>query len=138
MLFVMLFTMAGAEAQSTQAPHLFDAYSNSISCNSAELERIFSIAEGTQVQLALGTNFLFKGSVLNSIQRFPKLKSVLIKSSNFDAAMLSISKRVNADNSITYIGRILSETYADGYELVKQESNYILNKIKQKEILQDK
>jgi len=138
MLFGLLLCMAGAKAQSSQAPHLFDAFPNTISCNIIELERIFSIPEGTNVQIVLSTNFIYRGSILNSIQRYSNLKSVLIKSSNFDAAMFSISRRVNDDNTITYVGRILNKNYADGYELIKQGNSFILNKIELKEILQDR
>jgi hypothetical protein len=138
MLFGLLFTFAGARAQTTQAPHLFDAFSNTISCNTAELERIFTLAEGSTVQLALSNNFIFKGNILNSIQRYPNLKSVLLKSTNFASAVFSISRRINEDNSVTFVGRILNDQYADGYELVKQGNNYSLIKVKHDDLLQDK
>ncbi len=46
-------------------------------------------------------------------------------------ALLSISRRINDDNSVTYVGRIINEKYADGYELIKDNSgNYSFTKIK--------
>ncbi len=138
MLFGLLLIMAGAKAQSPQAPHLFDAFSSNISCSTTELERIFSITEGSNVQLNLSSNFIFKGTIINSIQKFSNLKIALIKSSNFDNAAFSISRRINDDNSITYVGRILSNNYADGFQLVKQGNIYSFNKIVADDLLQDK
>ena len=137
LLFVLLGMYCPAKAQTQQAPHLFDAFSNSITCNNTELERIFSFQQGASVQLAFSPNFIFKGNVNSNQQKFSNLQSVTIRSSNFDGALLSISRRLNDDNSITYVGRILNPDYADGYELLKQGSNYILNKIKHADILQD-
>jgi hypothetical protein len=52
--------------------------------------------------------------------------------------LLSISKRINDDNSITYVARIINEKYADGYELKKDiAGNYSFNKIKTDELIQD-
>ena len=51
---------------------------------------------------------------------------------------LSISKRIDDDNTITYVGRIINEKYADGYELIKDKSgNYSFNKIKTADLIQD-
>jgi len=52
--------------------------------------------------------------------------------------LLSISKRINDDNTITYVGRIINEKYADGYELKKDNNgNYSFNKIRTEELIQD-
>ena len=53
-------------------------------------------------------------------------------------SLFSISKRINDDNTITYVGRIINEKYADGYELKKDNyGNYTFNKIKTEELIQD-
>ena len=52
--------------------------------------------------------------------------------------MFAVSKRINDDNSVTYVGRIVNDKYSDGYELkVDSAGNYFLNKINMNEILQD-
>ena len=51
---------------------------------------------------------------------------------------MAISKRTNDDNSISYVGRIINEKFADAYELkINTDGNYYLNKIKLYDILQD-
>ena len=63
---------------------------------------------------------------------------MLVKSPSFNNALLCLSKRINDDNSITYVGRIINEKYADGYALVKDNAgNYSFTKIKTEDLIQD-
>jgi hypothetical protein len=72
------------------------------------------------------------------VQRYKNLKSYIIKSDVLNGAMFSVSERINDDNSITYVGRIVNDKYSDGYELkVDAAGNYFLNKINMNELLQD-
>ncbi len=140
MLFALLCSFANIQAQTTTAaPRLFDSFSNTINCNASELGRIFSLPAGSNIQVAFANDFIFSGAITSSLQKFANLKTVLIKSSNFNNALFAISKRINEDNSITYVGRILHDGYADGYDLKKNSTgDYSLIKIKLKDILQDR
>jgi len=52
--------------------------------------------------------------------------------------LLSISRRIDDDNTVTYVGRILNENSTDGYQLVKDKSGkYSFNKIKTADLIQD-
>ena len=63
---------------------------------------------------------------------------VVIRSSSLDNTLFSFSKRIEEDSSVSYIGRIINEKYADGYELKKEnDGTYSLNKIKTEELIQD-
>lgn len=139
MLFAMLTCLYSSKAQNTTPrPNLFDAFSNTINCSTSELERVFTIAEGNAVQLSFG-NFVFQGTVSASVNRYANLKNVLIRSSNFNGALFSISKRINDDNSVIYVGRIIHSQYADGYQLkIDASGNYFLNKIKLDDLIQDR
>lgn len=101
-------------------------------------KKIFTTASGSNLQLTF-QGITFQGTIINSIQKYSNLRSALIKADNFNGTILGISKRTNTDNSITYVGRILNDQYADGYELKSDANgNYFLNKIKLDELLQDK
>jgi len=52
--------------------------------------------------------------------------------------LLAISKRINDDKTVTYVGRIINDKYADGYEL-KRENNgsYAMQKIKTDALVED-
>lgn len=138
-IFSLLGCFETTIAQKTPSPNLFDSYKTIISFPTTELEKIFSTSSGNSVQLALSYDAIFKGTIVSNIQRYQNLKSAVIKLTDFDGAMFSISERKNDDNSITYVGRIINENYSDAYVL-KQETygGYYLKKFKLNDLLQDR
>ncbi len=57
--------------------------------------------------------------------------TVIVKSPALNNTLLAISKRINDDKTITYVGRIINDKYADGYELKKEQNgSYAMNKNK--------
>jgi hypothetical protein len=95
------------------------------------------VPEGGKIKLAFG-DFAFNGIVISSIKRYDNLYTVIVKSPSLDNTLLSISKRINDDQTITYVGRIINNNYADGYEL-KRENNgsYTMHKIKTEALIED-
>ena len=139
LLILLTVTYAGQAQKAHQLPKLFDGVGNRISYPKAELQKIFTKSKGSNFHLSLPGNFNFTGTVLSSVQRYKNLKSFIIKSDVLDGAMFSVSERINDDNSITYVGRIVNDKYSDGYELkIDAAGNYFLNKINMNELLQDK
>ncbi len=142
-LFVSGFLVASTFSSSAQIsrsvrPYLFANYSSKIPASVAELDKAFTAATGSAVKFVFSSGFTFNGTVISSVQKYNNLSSVLIKSPALNNTLLSISKRVNDDNTITYVGRIINEKYADAYELVKDETgNYSFTKIKTEELIQD-
>ena len=138
--FILLALTLNTKAQVAKAskPDLFGASSEKISTSVAELDKAFSLQAGSSIQLNFTDKFSFSGTIYSSIKRYNNLSSVIIKSPSLHNSLLSISKRVNDDNTITYVGRIINEKYADGYELKKDsEGNYSFNKIRTSDLLQD-
>ncbi|MDQ2863751.1 MAG: hypothetical protein M3R50_08930 [Bacteroidota bacterium] len=129
-----------SNAQLTMAsrPGLFSNFSSNIPASSVELDKAFTALAGSKIQLDFGDKFSFAGTILSSVQKYKNLKSVIIKSPAFKDAILSISKRIDEDNSITYVGRISRENSSDGYQLVKDNSGkYLFTKIKTADLIQD-
>ncbi len=126
-----------SQIQSSNRSQLFRNVSQRVPAKVTELDKAFSAREGSSVKLQF-KNFDFEGTITSSVKRYDNLYSVVIKSSSLDNAVFSISKRIGEDRSITYVGRIIHENYADGYELVQDEDGgYVLNKIKTEVLLQD-
>jgi hypothetical protein len=140
MLFLLLVITYSSGAQRTDLrPKLFNGVENKVSYPKAELEKIFTKTKGSKYQISLPGNFKFTGTVVSSVQRYDNLKSFLIKSDLLKGAMFAISRRINEDNTISYVGRIINEKYSDGYELkVDATGNYSLNKIDMNELIQDR
>ena len=139
-LAILIAVTIDTKAQVAKAsrPDLFGASSEKINASISELDKAFGADEGSPIQLKFTDKFSFTGVVYSSIKRYNKLSSVIIKSLILNNSLLSITKRINDDNSITYVGRIINEKYADGYELVKDNSgNYSFTKIRTADLLQD-
>ncbi|MEP6595469.1 MAG: hypothetical protein ABJA71_05960 [Ginsengibacter sp.] len=138
-LSILLAITHSSQAQKTDLrPKLFNAVENKIRYPKADLEKIFTKTKGSDFHISLPGNFTFSGTIVSTVQRYNNLESFLIKSDLLNGAMFAISKRINDDNSVTYVGRIVNDKYSDGYELkVDSAGNYFLNKINMKELLQD-
>ncbi|MDQ6901555.1 MAG: hypothetical protein M3139_00925 [Bacteroidota bacterium] len=127
-----------AQATTSSRPDLFNSYSAVIPASVSELDKAFTKGKTTSIQLNFSDKLSFTSTVLSSIKRYDNLSSVIIKSTLLQNSILSISKRINDDNTITYVGRIINEKYADGYVLEQDKSgNYSFNKIRTADLIQD-
>lgn len=126
-----------AQVTTSTRQNLFSRYSDKLPTAITELEKAFNAKPGTEVKLMF-SDFSFTGIITSSLKRYDNLYSVVITSASLNNTLFSISKRVNDDKTITYVGRIINEKYADGFELEKDSGgNYALNKIKTEDLLQD-
>ncbi len=131
------FTSNAQILHSNKAP-LFANVASSFKASVPELDKAFLAKEGSSVQLQFANSFTFNGTIMSSVQRYGKLSSIIVKSASLQNTLLSLSKRINDDNTITYIGRILNGASADGYELNKNiDGSYTFNKVKSEDLLQD-
>jgi hypothetical protein len=140
MLVLYSFLALTGTAQQTTAakPKLFAAFPDVINCNVNEIARVFTIAQGQQANLALAGNFAFGGTVTANEVKYSTLQSAVVKSPSFGNAIFHVSKRIKPDNSVVYVGRIINEAYADGYELKRDANgNYQLIKIKTEVVIPD-
>lgn len=137
-LLCTLYASIGFSQTGTAKPHQFDSYPRTISCTETELSKAFSTAAGQNIDLAFSDNFNFSGSVTGNEYKYNNLQSVVIKSPAFHNSVFAISKIINNDNTVTYVGRIINTDYFDGFELKKNASgNYQLIKIETKRVIQD-
>jgi hypothetical protein len=88
------------------------------------------------VKLNFG-DFTFNGIVTSSIKRYDNLYSVIIKAPGLNNTLLALSKRINDDKTVSYVGRIINENYADGFELRKENTGYAINKIRTDALIED-
>ena len=83
-------------------------------------------------------NFSFGGDVISKVTKYANLQSAVVKSPSFNNTIFNITKRINSDNSVTYIGHIVNKNYFDGYELKKKANGlYQLIKFETDRVLQD-
>ena len=139
LLAIVIMVSYASEAQilTSNRQNYFNKYAERLPANEAELEKAFSTAEGGKVKINFG-NFSFYGIVTSSIKRYEKLQSIIVKSPDLNNTLLAISRRINDDNTISYVGHIINEKYADGFELRKDKNGaYAMNKIKTDALIED-
>ncbi len=137
-LLCTLFATTAFSQGSAVKPKQFDNYPKVINCSPAELGRAFTFSKGQSASLSFSDNFSFSGSVTDNTVKYSNLQTVVLRSPAFNNSVFAISKRIEADNSITYVGRIINKNYFDGYELKRDLSgNYQLIKIETDKVIQD-
>lgn len=126
-----------AQVKTSGRQDYFIKYSQKLPAPVAELEKAFTTAQGAKIKISFA-DFSFNGTVASSIKRYHNLHSVIIKAPGMDNTLLSLSKITNDDQSVTYVGHILNEKYADGFELKKEgDGTYTMNKIRTDELIED-
>ena len=104
-------------------PLLFTSLPENIKVNVDNLKVLLKSSTGDAVASDLGKSsaFDFNGQVVSTASNHNNMiKSVVIRSSNYSGASLTISQITNEDGSISYTGRIISFSHGDLFELKQQ------------------
>lgn len=138
LLFILNSVTGFSQATADLKPKLFSNFPEKITFSELELSKVFNAAVDQNISLHFSDNFLFTGKVTSKVVKYSNLQTAVIKSPAFSDAIFALSKIINADNSISYIGRIINKKYFDGYELKKDAyNNYQLIKIETDKVIQD-
>ncbi len=112
-------------------PMLFSNLPEKIPVNTSDLDAYFTIQVGnsTQLNLVSGMNQKFEGNLVSRSDRSADgVQTAIIRSTNFNGARLTVTKRLNEDGSTTYLGRIISVQHGDLYELQNLQGQWFLVK----------
>lgn len=119
-------------------PKQFNNFPETINCSELELSRVFTTSPGQTISLSFSNNFTFTGTVTSNLSKYANLQSAVIVSPDYSNTIFSVSKTINADGSIGYIGRIINKSFFDGFELKKNASGiYQLKKVETDRVIQD-
>lgn len=110
-------------------PTLFSQFPEKMNCRITDLSSLLNAREGELVNVQLADQFSLRG-VVSSIANKDngRIQSVVIRSMNYDGAVLSFSKIIPAEGNPYYIGRIISLQHGDAYEIIYENGQYILNR----------
>ena len=137
LLMLSMLTTTGF-SQNNSKPKQFNSFPEKINCSEQELSKVFSATAGQQVSLSFSDNFTFAGQVTSNISKYSNLQSAIVVSPNYSNTIFSVSKIINDDGSISYIGRIINKNFFDGFELRKNDAGiYQLKKIETDRVIQD-
>lgn len=138
LVLLFVFIATAASSQTIAKPKQFTHFPDVINCSESVLSSVFNSAPGQNISLSFSDNFSFSGVVINNLVKYSNLQSAVIRSPYFNNAVLSISKIINRDNSVSYTGRIINKDYFDGYELKMNAAGiYQLLKVETDRVIQD-
>jgi len=108
-------------------PKLFADLPDQVNFNPNNLSNLLELKVGQSVNIPISSGFNFSGQVVSKSDD-PKSNSVVIRSTNRVGARLIFTKITDDDNTIKYIGRIISMKHADSYEIVFENNQYYFKK----------
>jgi hypothetical protein len=121
-------------------PKLFQSLPENISINPDNLTDLLNTPVGHDVSISLSevSNFLFEGQVVSASNiEGSNIQTVVIRSTNYNGARLTLSKIINTDGTISYSGRILSFQHGDLLELKNKDGLYVLVKRKLDDLINE-
>lgn len=121
--------------QATARIAMYPSLPARINIEQATLANALTYNRGNDAVISLSTSLVFAGQVIFKNDAQANLQSVAIKSTGGNNAVLHINKITNADNTITYTGRILNPNAADGYLIKNEIGVYVLQKFESSTLL---
>ena len=126
----------------TEKPTQFDEYPEKIPVNINELKSLFGqdAARGPDIILNFTEKKFpgFDGKVISLSDKYNNsIRSVVIRSTRFNGATLTLSSSTTPDGAARYHGRIISFQHGDSYELKKEDEQYYFIKKKLNELVNE-
>ena len=124
-------------------PKLFSSLPDRIPVEMQELSNLLSdhpeAGRQVSVDLAERKQLTLSGKIVSSSVKYNnKIRTLVIRTSNFSGATLTLSSSIQPDGTVEYSGRIISFQHGDYYELQKQDNNqYVLVKKNFHELVSD-
>jgi hypothetical protein len=123
-------------------PFLFSGFPDRIAVDINDLKTVFSdiASKGTNVAIKFADQTLpgFKGETVSTASKYNNsIQSVVIRSTQFNGATLTLSSSTATDGAARYTGRIISFQHADMYVLVKENGKYYFIKKKYDDIINE-
>ena len=131
-IFVLAFLASGLNAS---AQRMFDALPETATFHSSAIDGLFILNPGSAVDVKFTQGFHVTGVVKSNKKVYENLQTIVIESSNYKANLF-ISKTIDQNNKIKYVGRMLGRGFQDGIELnIDNAGNNIIKKIDLKEMI---
>lgn len=115
----------------TSKPTLFSQFPDRIAISAKDLEALFTgaaVSSNLSIQ-STDKNFNFSGKLVPAASRYDsKIRTLIIRSSNFSGATLTLSSSTLTDGTVEYSGRIISFQHGDLLVLQREKGEYYLIK----------
>ena len=114
-------------------PFLFSQLPEKFSIPVTALKAIFAVPSNAGVNLSLSEKLKIEGIVTARRAISPEQLSINIKCTNYQNALLNLSRITEADGTVSYIGRMVSLQHGDVLLLWAEKGQY--NFVRQKQLL---
>ena len=108
-------------------PKLFGDLPERINFDPTVLSALLNTQVGQSINLAVTSLFRISGQVVSKADD-QNSTSVVVRLINRPGARLIFTKLTDPNNSVKYIGRIISLKHGDSYEIISENDQYYLKK----------
>lgn len=122
-------TILAPRQQLTEKPRLFARLPERFTVGKPILDKLFTT--GSRHISAGNQEFPFEGEVIEKVQKNPNVVSVNIRLSNYEGAILNVSRIINSDLSVSYVGRAVNINSGDILLLKNENGKFYFTKEKQ-------
>ena len=137
-LSLLFIVLTGFGQANNPKPKQFSNFPDLINCSEQEISKVFTASAGQTISLSFSDNFTFSGTLKSNLSKYANLQSAVIVSPYYSNTIFNISKIINADGSISYVGHIVNKNFFDGFDLKKNASGiYQLKKTESDRVIQD-
>ena len=136
LIVALTFTLVSTVMFSNaRAQKMFDALPETAKYSPSVVEGIFNLNPGSAVDVKFTQGFHVTGIIKSNKKIYDNLQTIVIESSNYKANLF-ISKTLDQDNKVKYVGRMLGRGFQDGIELnIDNAGNNIIKKINIKDMI---
>ncbi len=128
-MLLLILCSAATVASAQQKNPVFRNHAANINVPESVLSRALTSGKGQKAKIDFASDFSVSGEVMSNNQVFDNLQTMILKSPEYNNAVVQISKQVLADKTVVYVGRIFSEGSADGYHIKRNATGaYSLEK----------
>ena len=137
LLVLLLILFSTISFSQNKNVNLFNDVPEKLQCPVTQFEKAFTQIENSFISFNFGGDFSFSGKIVSITHPYHNLSSVVIESPRYNNTKFHLSRQVNKDKSISWVGRIMNPSAADGFEIKKDEKgNYSLLKINTARLLE--
>lgn len=136
LVMLILSLTQAVSAQTAHKPAIFSNQPERLVCSAQSLSNAFTASEGEFVRFNFNNNNSISGRVLSNISKYSNLQSMTIQLTGYNNAVLHLSKQINEDRSVSFVGRIMDKDASDGFMIEQDGSGYAFKKINTERILE--
>ena len=117
---------------------VFPSFPQSIVITEKTLQEALSVGSGQSISIHFNDQFSFTGTVLSNEMKYANLQTMMIRSASNEAVLCQLSKMINKDKSVRYVGRIIDPFTSEVFEIKNEKAGtYTLQRNSLEKIFQN-